>query len=182
VTGVLVACVAVALAVPAFGPALQSRTAGRAMSHRPATYATGVVAWRATDIDGQALSSEALRGRVVLVDFWATWCGPCVEQMPRLDEIAERHGENVAVIGVNLDLGEDLTPEMLREWVARRGVPGVQLHDGRGWESELVRLFGVKEIPFSVLAAPDGTVLAVNAHGKALDKAVKAALASGSSR
>jgi thiol-disulfide isomerase/thioredoxin len=147
-----------------------------------ALWAGGLPDFRAATLDGSTLDRASVRGRVVLVDFWATWCGPCVEQMPRLDEIAERHGENVAVIGVNLDLGEDLTPEMLREWVARRGVPGVQLHDGRGWESELVRLFGVKEIPFSVLAAPDGTVLAVNAHGKALDKAVKAALASGSSR
>ena len=90
--------------------------------------------------------------------------------------IAERHGEEVTLLGVNLDSSEDLSVDDLRAWIAQRELRGVQLHDGRSWESELVSIFGVKEIPFSVLVGPDGAVLAVNERGKRLEKAVKAAL------
>ena len=145
-----------------------------------ALWAGGLPEFEGRTVDGATVDREALRGKIVVVDFWATWCAPCVEQLPTLRRISEKHAGEVLVLGVNLDRGEDLTVEALRAWVAREGVPGVQIHDGRSWESELVRLFGVKEIPFSVLAGADGTVLAVNAHGSALEKAVKSAIGRGS--
>jgi hypothetical protein len=99
-----------------------------------------------------------------------------VEEFDTMRRIAERHGDDVTLLGVNLDSSEELSSDDLRRWIAQREVRGEQLHDGRSWESELVESFGVKEIPFSVVVAPDGAVLAVNAHGKRLEKAVKAAL------
>jgi hypothetical protein len=82
----------------------------------------------------------------------------------------------VVVLGVNLDAAEDCAVEELDRWVAHHDVPGSHLHDGLSWDSELVKTFGVREIPFNVVVGPDGSVLAVNEHGKRLEKAVKAAV------
>lgn len=132
---------------------------------------------RTVALDGVPLGPEELRGKVVILDFWATWCGPCLEELPTLRRIVERHGEEVIVIGVNLDWADDFPKEDLVEWVAREKVPGRQIHEGLSWDSELVKAFGVKEIPMSVVAGPDGAIVAMNEHGKQLEKTVRVAAA-----
>jgi len=138
--------------------------------------AGGLPDFSATALDGASVERDALRGKVVVLDFWATWCGPCVEQLPALRHIADRYGEKVVVLGVSLDRSDGISSEGLREWVAREKVPGRQLYDGLGWDSELVKAFGVKGIPFSVVAGRDGAVLAIAVHGRRLKKVVQAAL------
>jgi hypothetical protein len=101
--------------------------------------------------------------------------GPCREQFPTLRRLGETFGDDVTLIGVNLDHAEEMSEEQLAEWVAREQVPGRQIHDGLGWDSELVRQFGVREIPFTVVADAAGEVLAVGAHGKQLLRVVQAA-------
>jgi thiol-disulfide isomerase/thioredoxin len=136
----------------------------------------GVPSFQGTTLDGAPLDDAALRGKVAVFDFWATWCGPCVQEMPTLRRIAERHGEGVMLVGVSLDGAEDLSAEELRAWTAREKVPGRQLHDGRGWESTLVRDFGVQEIPFTVVIGRDGAVRAIGKRGKDLERAVEEAV------
>ena len=111
-----------------------------------------------------------------MVVFWATWCRPCVDEFPTIRRIAERHGEKVSVVGFSLDSGSDIDAEALRTWIAAQKLPGRQVRDGASWDSEIVRAFGVKEIPFTVLVDGTGAVLAVNEHGKALEKAVATAV------
>jgi len=136
----------------------------------------GLPDFRAPTLDGKTVSPETLRGKVAVLDFWATWCEPCVDGFPTLRRIHQRYGDEVVVLGVNLDAAEDCAVEELDRWVAHHDVPGSHLHDGLSWDSELVKTFGVREIPFNVVVGPDGSVLAVNAHGKRLEKAVKAAV------
>jgi thiol-disulfide isomerase/thioredoxin len=136
----------------------------------------GVPEFTVKALDGSTLDREALDGKVAIVDFWATWCGPCLDEMPALRRLGERYGDDVVLVGINLNEPDDLPLEGLQEWIQGRDVPGVQIHDGQAWESNLVRDFGVKEIPFNVVVGADGEVLAVNAHGKQLEKAVKAAI------
>jgi thiol-disulfide isomerase/thioredoxin len=136
----------------------------------------GLPEFRATTLDGKIVSPQALRGKVAVLDFWATWCEPCVDAFPTLRRIHERHGDDVVVLGVNLDAAEDCAVEELDQWVAHHDLPGSHLHDGLSWDSDLVKTFGVLEIPFNVVVGPDGSVLAVNEHGKRLEKAVKAAV------
>jgi len=135
--------------------------------------------FRATTLAGAELAPGALRGKVVVLDFWATWCGPCVEGIPTLRKIHDKHGDRVAIVGVSLDRDDELPDGALREWIAAQAVPGEQIRDGLGWESDLIRAFGVREIPFSVLIRPDGTVGAVDLHGRRLEKAVDVALREG---
>lgn len=136
----------------------------------------GLPEFKAASLDGATLSNAELSGKVVVVDFWATWCKPCVEQMDTLRKIESKHGEKVVVLGVNLDRGDELEADALRAWIAHEKAPGRHIRDGEGWESEIVRAFGVKEIPFSVVVAADGRVTAVNEEGKALEKAVAGAM------
>jgi len=138
--------------------------------------AGGLPAFRTETLDGSNLERDTLRGKVTVIDFWATWCGPCVDEIPTLRRIAERHGDEVLLLGVNLDERELMTEEALRSWIRDRAMPGVHVADGAGWESDLVRAFGVREIPFTVVADPTGRVLAVGRRGKDLLKAVRAAL------
>lgn len=135
----------------------------------------GLPEFQATTLSGRTIGPAALRGKVVVFDFWATWCPPCIEGFPALRKIGERHGENLVVVGVNLDDSEDLDVAALRKWIAREQVPGDHVHDGLGWDSRLVKAFGVAEIPFNVVVDADGTVVAVNERGRRLEKAVKLA-------
>jgi len=134
----------------------------------------GLPDFSAPTLDGGSLEAEALRGRVTVIDFWATWCPPCIEGFSTLRRIEQRYPDEVRLVGINLDRAEDLPLEGLREWVAGREVPGRQLWDGRSWDSEVVRAFGVREIPFTVVVGSNGEILAVNEHGKRLQKAVQA--------
>jgi len=139
----------------------------------------GLPEFRATTLGGWEFGPDTLRGKTVVLDFWATWCGPCVEEFPTLRRIGKRHGDEVLVLGINLDTAQDLSEEALREWIVREQVPGRHVHDGLSWDSDLVAAFGVSEIPFNVVVGPDGAVLAVNERGRRLEKVVRAAVERG---
>ncbi len=136
----------------------------------------GVPDFEGECLDGESIANDAFKGKVVVLDFWATWCGPCTEEFPTLRKIDKKHGEDVVVVGINLDSTDDLSPEELRKWVAAQQVPGTHIYDGMSWDSEIVHAFGVHEIPFNVVVDPDGSVVAINQHGKKLEKAVREAI------
>ena len=140
----------------------------------------GLPEFHARALDGRTVGADALRGKVAVLDFWATWCQPCVDEFPTLQRIRERHGDEVLLLGINLDSADDIGVEDLGQWIASQGVPGSHLHDGLSWDSELVKSFGVREIPFNVVVGADGTILAINEHGKRLEKTVNAAVRNGS--
>jgi thiol-disulfide isomerase/thioredoxin len=135
----------------------------------------GLPEFSATTLDGKSVDPAGLRGKVVVLDFWATWCAPCIEGFPALRRIDERHGDDVVVLGVNMDWSDDLSSEDLRAWIEREVVPGDHVRAGEAWDSELVKAFGVREIPFSVVVDAEGSVVAVNEKGKKLEKAVRSA-------
>jgi thiol-disulfide isomerase/thioredoxin len=137
----------------------------------------GLPEFEARTLDGRTFDKPALQaGRITVLDFWATWCAPCLEELPNLQWIDANLGDEVALVGINMDSAEELGAEELRQWIEDRGVPGEHLFDGDGWQSDLVRAFGVKEIPFNVVVGPDGEVLAINQHGKQLRKSVETAV------
>lgn len=137
----------------------------------------GLPAFEARTLDGQTINTATLqRGRITVLDFWATWCAPCLEEVPTLQMIDATYGDDVALIGINMDSADALEADELRQWIESRGIPGDHVFDGDGWQSDLVRAFGVEEIPFNVIVGPDGEVLAINQHGRQLRKSVKSAL------
>jgi thiol-disulfide isomerase/thioredoxin len=126
------------------------------------------------DMDGRRWTAASLRGRVVVLDFWATWCAPCWQEIPWLQKIHKASDPGrVQVIGVTLDVTDRRS---LISWMNRRRVDWPQIRESNGYEGVLAEQFGVASLPTTVLVGPDGRALALNLRGARLVAAVKEAL------
>lgn len=128
-------------------------------------------AWRAVDLEGRAWSSDALRGRVVLVDFWATWCAPCLAELPRLRQLhATYAARDLVIIGVSLDRS---SVRDFRSWLQRQGITWPQVREVGGYDSPLAAQFGVEVLPASFLFGRDGRLVARDLRGEALAAGIR---------
>ena len=141
-----------------------------------AMFATGAAFpdFAESDLNGKPLSVGALKGKVVLVDFWATWCGPCRAELPNvIATYKKHHGEGFEIIGVSLDSDRDKLDAFLKQ---TDGMTWPQYFDGQQWQNKLAVKYGVEAIPFAVLVGPDGKVIGKELRGEELESAVSAAL------
>lgn len=133
----------------------------------------------ATAIDGTAIDfPESYKGKLVMIDFWATWCGPCVAEIPNVRKAHQDHHANgFEVLGISLDEG---SREKLVAFIKRNGMTWRHVHDGGGWDSPIAKLYGVSSIPHCLLVDGDtGEVVATgrNLHGPGLSGFIGKALA-----
>jgi peroxiredoxin len=136
--------------------------------------------FEATTTDGKAVKfPETYRGKVVLLDFWATWCGPCVAEIPNVVDAYEKfHTKGLEVLSVSLD--QENAGEILAQFVKKHNMPWPQIYDGKYVDSTIARRYGINGIPHAMVVDGDtGLIMADgdDARGQKLATSIEGALA-----
>jgi thiol-disulfide isomerase/thioredoxin len=122
-----------------------------------------------TALDGAKVDLKQMKGKVVLVDFWATWCGPCVAEVPMIKRVYEAyHGKGFEIIGISLD---DNKKDLL-EFIKKQSMPWPQYFDGKHWNNEISFRFGINSVPAEWLVDKKGNLRLTSARSQ-LDEEVK---------
>jgi thiol-disulfide isomerase/thioredoxin len=123
-----------------------------------------------TAVDGREVDLAKMRGKVVLIDFWATWCGPCVQELPNvLKAYKELHSKGFEIVGISLDSDQ----EKLESFVKERGMEWPQYFDGKGWKNDIATTYDIHSIPAMWLVDQKGMVIDTAARGDLEEKVAK---------
>lgn len=117
--------------------------------------------------EGQVIKLSSMKGKYVLVDFWAKWCGPCRQENPNVVRVYNKYKDKgFTVFGVSLDR----TKEDWLKAIKDDNLTWTHVSDLKFWQSEAAKTYGITGIPFSILLDPDGVIIAKNLRGAALEE------------
>ncbi len=121
-----------------------------------------------TLVGGESFDWKAYRGKVVLIDYWATWCGPCIQELPNVKENYDKyHDKGFEVVGISLDSD----PARLERFLAEQKIPWACLfQEGAGWDHPMAKYYGVMGIPATMLLDREGKVVSMGVRGGELGR------------
>ncbi|MFH6996703.1 TlpA family protein disulfide reductase [Flavobacterium sp. FlaQc-57] len=117
------------------------------------------------DTKGNNIALSSLRGELVLVDFWASWCGPCIKEQPQLLKLNNTYPDKFTIYSVSMDTKKAL-------WlgaIAKQKLTWTHVSDLKYWQSPVVADYMLQSVPLNFLIDKNGIILAKNIHGKALE-------------
>ena len=123
------------------------------------------------DINGNKVSVKDVfsKNKITIIDFWASWCGPCRQEMPNLVNTYNKYKEQgLGIVGVSLD--ED--KEQWKDAVKEMNMTWIQLSDLKGWGNSAAQMYGIQAIPFTIIVDEKGNVLNIGLRGEALESFV----------
>lgn len=155
----------------------EKTVAGEMSSFRKNAPGPGAIAAEieATTLDGKPLKLSDYKGQYVLLDFWATWCGPCIGEIPQLQAVHDAFGSDERFTILSLSVDEKV--EAARKFQEKRNLPWPQAFVGGGIHGSIPGKFGVEAIPAFVLIDPDGKIVDRGMRGDEIKKAVAKVLA-----
>jgi peroxiredoxin len=119
--------------------------------------------------EGKEIALSSLKGKLVLIDFWASWCGPCRKEMPNVVKIYSKFkNKGFEIYGVSLDQDK----EKWMEAITKDGINWPQVSDLKYWDNVAARIYNVQGIPYTVLIDKDGKIIAKNLRGQELEKKI----------
>lgn len=159
-----------------FSPELQSSEFGKRIFARIETAKKGqagatVTDFTQNDVNGKPFTLSSLRGKYVLVDFWASWCAPCRAENPNVRKAyAQLKGKNFEIVSVSLDAGKEQWVEAIK----KDGMPWIHVCDMKGWKNDVAVLYGVSSVPQNFLIDPKGVIIARDLRGEDLTEKLSA--------
>lgn len=128
------------------------------------------------NISGDNVALSSLTGKLVLIDFWGTWCSPCVEEQTELAKLYGKYknrsftkGKGFEIFGVSLDAKKPIW----ENFVTKNKINWTQVSDLKFWRSPVAKAYDIQALPFNVLVDGNRVILAKNLHGAELDKTIK---------
>ena len=124
---------------------------------------------------GDTVALSSLKGKLVLIDFWGTWCAPCVEEQTELARLYKKYkqasftnGKGFEIFGVALDAKKS----NWEKFIAKNKINWIQVSDLKFWRSPVAKTYNIQGLPFNVLIDGKGVILAKNLHGQKLEKEI----------
>ena len=124
---------------------------------------------------GDTISLFSLKGRLVLIDFWGTWCAPCVEEQAELARLYKKYKQASSANGVGFEIYGVALEAKKPNWenfISKNKISWIQVSDLKFWRSPVAKTYNIQGLPFNVLIDGKGVILAKNLHGPELEKEI----------
>jgi thiol-disulfide isomerase/thioredoxin len=132
------------------------------------------IPFEVTSIKGEKISPSKYKGKVLLLDFWATWCAPCRQEMPTVIKVYDKYNsKGFEIVGISLDRNR----QDLDSYISKNNIEWPQFYDGKFWQNEIATKYGIQSIPATLLIDKNGKIRYKSLRGHQLETAVKELLA-----